>query len=80
MLPPKKVWEKNKIKSYYFDLGHEKNVKYYSKVLINISEYNIGQIALIECSEGTPANTKGITGARFKRKLIITLYKTKCVV
>lgn len=49
--------------------------KYCSKVPKNISEHNTGQTALIEASEGTPANTKEIVGARFKRNLRITSLK-----
>lgn len=58
---------------------HDIKKNCYSKVLINSSEYNIAQIALIEYTEGNTANAKGITGARFKRKLLITLSKVSCI-
>lgn len=53
--------------------------KYCSKVLINI-RHNAGQSALIAASEGTPADTKELAGAKFNRNLIITRRKTKCVI
>lgn len=79
MLPIFTEKKKKKIPTILIEKCDQDMKKCYSKVPKNISEYDIGQIALIKYTEGTPANTKGTIGARFKRKITITLYKTKYV-